>query len=85
MFTGLATLIFVVYWLVAISKKGGSIYNYWAILVSDLFLLIMWLCTFAILASKVAKVIKYKGRSADIIHRGTTTLNITLAASVVNL
>jgi hypothetical protein len=53
-FTGLATMIFVIYWLVATSPSGLKLYNYWAIFAVELFVLIFWLCTFALVASKVS-------------------------------
>jgi hypothetical protein len=51
-FTSLATMIFVIYWF--ISTSGGKLYNYWALFATEIFVLIFWLCTFALLASKVA-------------------------------
>jgi hypothetical protein len=54
-------LIFVVYWFVA--NGVTKLYNYWAIFSVELFVLIFWLCTFALIADKVATVV-----SADNIY-----------------
>ncbi len=34
--------------------SAPQIYNYWAVLSLDIFMVIMWLCSFALLASAVA-------------------------------
>src|ERR1700753_3245796 len=47
-------MIFIVYWFVANSVT--KLYNYWAIFSVELFILIFWLCTFALIADKVAGV-----------------------------
>jgi hypothetical protein len=58
-FVGLATMIFITYWFVATSSSGRNLYNYWAIFATELFVLIFWLCTFALVASKVALLAQY--------------------------
>jgi hypothetical protein len=47
-------MIFIIYWFVATSGSGVKLYNYWAIFAVELFVLIFWLCTFALVASKAA-------------------------------
>jgi len=47
-----------VYLLVA-EFSAPKIYNYWAVLSLDIFLLIFWLCSFAYLASQVAIIFGY--------------------------
>ncbi|KAK3945373.1 hypothetical protein QBC46DRAFT_372062 [Diplogelasinospora grovesii] len=47
------TLITSIYHLVA-EYGAPSIYNYWAVLGLDILLVVMWLCSFALLASQVA-------------------------------
>jgi hypothetical protein len=53
-FTAIATVIFVIYWFVANSPANTNLYNYWAIFAVELFVLIFWLCSFALTASYVA-------------------------------
>jgi hypothetical protein len=55
-FTAIATVIFVIYWFVANSPANTNLYNYWAIFAVELFVLIFWLCSFALTASKVALI-----------------------------
>ncbi|KAF2670940.1 hypothetical protein BT63DRAFT_453311 [Microthyrium microscopicum] len=59
LFAGLATIILVVYWFV--SQSNTNLYNFWAIFAVEIFVLIMWLCTFALIASKVALLNSYTG------------------------
>lgn len=54
----LFTLITSVYHLVA-EYGAPSIYNYWAVLGLDIFMVIMWLSSFALLASQVAAFFAY--------------------------
>ena len=53
MFTAIATIIVVIYNLVA-TLAVPTVYNYWAALSLDIFLTIFWLVSFALLASQVA-------------------------------
>ena len=53
-FTAIATIIFLIYWFVANSPANTSLYNYWAIFAVELFVLIFWLCSFALTAQEVA-------------------------------
>lgn len=55
---GLFTLITSIYHLVA-EYGAPSIYNYWAVLSLDIFMVIMWLSSFALLASQVAALFSY--------------------------
>ncbi|KAI1464414.1 uncharacterized protein F4812DRAFT_211146 [Daldinia caldariorum] len=55
LFTSIATLITSIYCLVAHFGPARA-YNYWAILGLDIFLVIFWLVSFAILADQVASV-----------------------------
>ncbi|KAH7086015.1 hypothetical protein BKA63DRAFT_549020 [Paraphoma chrysanthemicola] len=55
LFTALATIITGIYLLVA-EYSSRSLYNYWAILGLDIFLVIFWLCSFALLASQVSYI-----------------------------
>ncbi|KAL2021435.1 hypothetical protein VTK56DRAFT_7188 [Thermocarpiscus australiensis] len=55
------TFITSIYHLVARFNAPG-IFNYWAILGLDIFLVIMWLASFALLASRVAALWYYTGR-----------------------
>jgi hypothetical protein len=59
-FTGIATIIFLVYWFVANNQSNTNLYNYWAIFAVELFVLIFWLCTFALDADKVAYIAKIR-------------------------
>lgn len=45
-------MIITIYYLVA-EFSAPAIYNYWAVLALDIFLVIMWLASFALLASEV--------------------------------
>ncbi|KIX93439.1 uncharacterized protein Z520_10858 [Fonsecaea multimorphosa CBS 102226] len=54
LFTALASVIFLIYWFVANSPANTHLYNYWAMFAVELFILIFWLCTFALDADKVA-------------------------------
>ncbi|KAM7222914.1 hypothetical protein V8F06_001812 [Rhypophila decipiens] len=58
----LFTLITSIYHLVA-EYGAPSIYNYWAVLGLDIFMVIMWLSSFALLASRVAPSMAYIGSS----------------------
>lgn len=49
------TLIVTIYYLVA-EYAAPAIYNYWAVLALDILLVIMWLSSFALLASRVAAI-----------------------------
>ncbi|KAM0335375.1 hypothetical protein ACHAQA_000420 [Verticillium albo-atrum] len=55
LFVAVATLITTV-WLVVAEYSLPRIYNYWAVLALDIFLVVFWLCAFALLASQVAFV-----------------------------
>ncbi|EXJ72657.1 uncharacterized protein A1O5_03803 [Cladophialophora psammophila CBS 110553] len=58
LFTCLASIIFLIYWFVANSPTNSHLYNYWAFFAVELFVLIFWLCTFALAADKVAKYVQ---------------------------
>jgi len=58
LFTAVATLIASIYCLVA-HFGPPTAYNYWAILGLDIFLLVFWLASFALLASQVAAFMSY--------------------------
>ncbi|KAI2618952.1 hypothetical protein GGS26DRAFT_573662 [Hypomontagnella submonticulosa] len=58
LFTSIATLITSIYCLVAHFGPPKA-YNYWAILGLDIFLVIFWLISFAILAAQIAAVFAY--------------------------
>jgi len=62
MVVGLMTLVVTIYYLVA-EYSSPAVYNYWAVLALDIFLVIMWLASFALLASEVAAVYSYSGSS----------------------
>ncbi|KAI1855590.1 hypothetical protein JX265_005993 [Neoarthrinium moseri] len=53
LFTAIATIIALVYHLIAVFG-APSLYNYWAILSLDIFLVLFWLISFAVLAAEVA-------------------------------
>lgn len=55
LFVAVATLIVTV-WLVVAEYSLPCIYNYWAVLALDIFLVVFWLCAFALLASQAAFV-----------------------------
>ncbi|ORY70205.1 uncharacterized protein BCR38DRAFT_319823, partial [Pseudomassariella vexata] len=55
LFTAVATLISCIYHLVA-EFGSPNLYNYWAVMALDIFLLIFWLISFALLASQIAPV-----------------------------
>ncbi|KAK3301069.1 uncharacterized protein B0H64DRAFT_30112 [Chaetomium fimeti] len=54
----LMTMLSSIYHLVA-ELGAPAAYNYWAILGLDIFLLLMWLCSFALLASRVTPWVTY--------------------------
>jgi len=61
-------------------------YNYWAILGLEIFNIIMWLCSFALLASEVAPIFgegsyTYNSRTGRYTRTGLTGLALTLAAT----
>lgn len=58
MVVGLMTLVVTIYYLVA-EFSSPAAYNYWAVLALDIFLVIMWLASFALLASEVAAAYSY--------------------------
>ncbi|OIW23986.1 hypothetical protein CONLIGDRAFT_120551 [Coniochaeta ligniaria NRRL 30616] len=58
MVVGLMTMIVTIYYIVA-ETASPAIYNYWAVLSLDIFLVIMWLASFALLASEVAAIYSY--------------------------
>ena len=58
------TLIASIYHLVA-EYSALSLYNYWAVLSLDILLVIMWLSSFALLASQVAALFAYTSSSYD--------------------
>jgi hypothetical protein len=58
MVVGIMTMIATIYYLVAEFSSPAS-YNYWAVLALDIFLVIMWLASFALLASDVAVIYAY--------------------------
>ncbi|RYP23822.1 hypothetical protein DL765_000899 [Monosporascus sp. GIB2] len=58
LFTAIATLIASIYCLVA-HFGPPTAYNYWAILGLDIFLLVFWLASFALLAAQVAPLLSY--------------------------
>jgi hypothetical protein len=62
-FQGIATIITLIYILVA-TYGAPSIYQYWAILSLEIFCLIFWLVSFAVLASDVAIVSEYLNYSS---------------------
>ncbi len=44
-------------WLLVAHWGPAKIYNSWAVLSLDIFLVIMWLCSFAVMAAEVAPII----------------------------
>ncbi|KAL1853681.1 hypothetical protein VTK73DRAFT_8879 [Phialemonium thermophilum] len=58
MVVGLFTLIVSIYHLVA-EFGSPKLYNYWAVLALDIFLVVMWIASFALLASQVASIFSY--------------------------
>ncbi|KAB5578654.1 hypothetical protein GE09DRAFT_1214813 [Coniochaeta sp. 2T2.1] len=60
MVVALMTLIVTIYHLVA-EFSAPAVYNYWAVLALDILLVIMWLASFALLASEVAAIYSYAG------------------------
>jgi hypothetical protein len=60
-FTGIATLIFVVYWFVSNSVSNQKLYNYWAIFAVECFVWVFWLTTFALYASFVGQSLSTMG------------------------
>ncbi|XXH06163.1 hypothetical protein Hte_012609 [Hypoxylon texense] len=64
LFTSIATLITSIYCLVARYGPPRA-YNYWAILGLDIFLVIFWLISFAILAAQVASAFAYYSSVSD--------------------
>ncbi|OQV10895.1 Membrane-associating domain-containing protein [Cladophialophora immunda] len=65
LFTALATIIFLIYWFVANSPANTNLYNYWAFFAVELFVLIFWLCTFALDADKVSLYVQATSYSYD--------------------
>ncbi|RYP80449.1 hypothetical protein DL769_002476 [Monosporascus sp. CRB-8-3] len=64
LFTAIATLIASIYCLVAHFGPPEA-YNYWAILGLDIFLLVFWLASFAVLAAQVAPLLAYYSTYSD--------------------
>ncbi|KAI1251308.1 hypothetical protein MGN70_005874 [Eutypa lata] len=64
LFTSIATLISSIYCLVARFGPPNA-YNYWAILGLDIFLLLFWLISFAVLAAQIAPYITYYSDYSD--------------------
>ncbi|KAI6082851.1 hypothetical protein F4821DRAFT_246132 [Hypoxylon rubiginosum] len=64
LFTSIVTLITSIYCLVA-HYGPPKAYNYWAILALDIFLVIFWLISFAILAAQVASAFAYYDEVRD--------------------
>ena len=60
-----------VYLLVA-EFGAPNIYNYWAVLGLDIFLLVMWLASFALLASEVSSIFAYIGSYDDFYYISST-------------
>lgn len=58
MVVGLMTLVVTIYYLVA-EFSSPAAYNYWAVLALDIFMVVMWLASFALLASEVAAIYAY--------------------------
>ncbi|OHW94117.1 integral membrane protein [Colletotrichum incanum] len=52
-FVSISTMI-VTIWLIVAEFGIPKVYNYWAVLALDIFLVVFWLCSFALLASNVA-------------------------------
>ncbi|OAP58424.1 hypothetical protein AYL99_07514 [Fonsecaea erecta] len=65
LFTALATIIFLIYWFVANSPTNTHLYNYWAVFAVELFVLIFWLCTFALDADKVSLYVQATNYSSS--------------------
>jgi hypothetical protein len=65
LFTALATVIFLIYWFVANSPTNSNLYNYWALFAVELFVLIFWLCSFALTADKVALINQVSSFESD--------------------
>jgi len=53
LFTTLATMIITIYYIVAVVALPAA-YNYWAVLSLDIFAIIFWLISFALLASEIS-------------------------------
>ncbi|WYZ44117.1 hypothetical protein EsH8_VII_000553 [Colletotrichum jinshuiense] len=51
-FVSISTMI-VTTWLIVAELSMPKLYNYWAVLALDIFLVIFWLCSFAVLAAQV--------------------------------
>lgn len=51
-------MIITIYYIVA-EFSAPAIYNYWAVLGCDIFLVVMWLASFALLASEVGTLMAY--------------------------
>jgi hypothetical protein len=78
-------LIITIYYLVA-EFSAPAIYNYWAVLALDIFLVIMWLASFALLASEVGAFLSaasstyYDYYTGDYYTTGLSTAVKTYAA-----
>ncbi|KAI0547156.1 hypothetical protein F4679DRAFT_555474 [Xylaria curta] len=79
LFTAIVTLISSVYILVAHFGSPGA-YNYWAILGLDIFHVIFWLISFALLAAQAAYILAY-GSYYDDYYNGFTILGAIIAAA----
>lgn len=52
-------------WLICAHSCSPRAYNYWAVLVLDIYLYILWLSGFAVTAVNAALIIGYKGKSSS--------------------
>jgi len=91
LFTALATMIIVVYYIVA-TIAAPALYNYWAVLGLDIFACVFWIISFSLLASEVSQYqivtytsddclyyvdgVCYKKRSLNFLAKRVATTNV---------
>ncbi|TLD27413.1 hypothetical protein E2P81_ATG10701 [Venturia nashicola] len=83
LFTGIATVMCIIFWFVAATIMDANPPVFWIAFVLELFMLIMWLCTFAVLAARIAHNKPFL--QLEIVRKSfPATLYTALAVSVLN-
>lgn len=84
LFTGLITLLFTLFWLLATCLNGGHIYKSWAMFAVELLVLTMWLYTFVLLACMVSILAPVRAAFSGSTKGFARTMYAALAVSVIN-
>ncbi|KAE9977342.1 hypothetical protein BLS_001474 [Venturia inaequalis] len=84
LFTGVITLLFTLFWLLATCLNGGHIYKSWAMFAFELLVLTMWLYTFVLLACMVSILAPVRAAFSGSTKGFSRTMYAALAVSVIN-